>query len=115
MNKKLEKAIRHFECMRDDNIAVLNSGFGTKKGEHNSLYKNRKMYAELAINALEKQVPIEHHHTKVYEVKDNIRLSICPKCLCSITTNQYEYPKYCTWCGQKIDWSDWSEADERNT
>lgn len=74
------------------------------KAENIKAHIEPEFFNEVA-DALEKQVPIEHHHTKVYEVKDNIRLSICPKCLCSITTNQYEYPKYCTWCGQKLDWS----------
>lgn len=100
------------EMLLEDLKAVLKEAKAmgcteVRKFEHIQLEK-----LEVIVNALEKQVPIEHHHTKVYEVKDNIRLSICPNCLYSIITNQYEYPKYCTWCGQKIDWSDWSEADE---
>ena len=35
MNNELEKAIRFFKNMRDDNKVVLNSGFGMKKGENN--------------------------------------------------------------------------------
>lgn len=95
MFKKLEKAIRHFECMRDNNIVVLNSGFGTKKGEHNSLYKNRKMYAELAIEALEKQIPkkIEEHNKtckcRVFDYMDYECTQRVP---------------YCCVCGQKILW-----------
>ena len=83
-----------------------------QKNKEGYSYLLEKEECDMCIDALEKQVPIEHHHTKVYEVKDNIRLSICPNCLYSITTNQYEYPKYCPNCGQKIDWSDWSEADD---
>ena len=56
MSNELEKAIRYFKNMRDDNKVVLDSGFGMKKGESNLLYKNRKKYAELAIEALEKQI-----------------------------------------------------------
>ena len=36
----------------------------------------------MAINALEKQIAIPHHHIKIDKIKDcHIRLSICPKCL----------------------------------
>ena len=41
MSNELEKAIRYFKNMRDDNKVVLDSGFGMKKGENNLLYKNR--------------------------------------------------------------------------
>ena len=102
MIKKLEKAIRHFECMRDDNIVVLNSGFGTKKGEHNSLYKNRKMYAELAIEALEKQIP--------KKPVGEWYLLACPICNGVVDEHECNYKfDYCPNCGQKIDWS---EADD---
>lgn len=52
----IKKAIKHFECMKNDAIVVLDSGFGTKPGESDLVYRNRKMYAELAISALGKQV-----------------------------------------------------------
>lgn len=51
----IEKAIRHFRCMADDARIVLDSGFGTHPGECDLLYRNRKLYAELAIAALEEQ------------------------------------------------------------
>ena len=53
----IKKAIKHFECVKSNAVAVLDSGFGTKPNESNHAYKNRKLYAELAINALEKQIP----------------------------------------------------------
>lgn len=99
MIKKLEKAIRHFECMRDNNIAVLNSGFGTKKGEHNSLYKNRKMYAELAIKALEKQVPKKPTHEATIQ-----ECHTCPSC--KNVLDRFDKTLYCFFCGQRLDWSD---------
>ena len=60
----IEKAIRHFRCMADDARIVLDSGFGTHPGECDLLYRNRKLYAELAIAALEEQqrrrwIPVE--------------------------------------------------------
>lgn len=100
MTKELEKAIRHFECMRDDNIVVLNSGFGTKKGEHNSLYKNRKMYAELAIEALEKQIP------KKVIVRDiGVDTYDCPSCE-EVYLGCGGVYNYCPNCGQKLDLSE---------
>ena len=52
----IEKAIKHFECVKSDAKAVLDSGFGTKPNESNVVYKNRELYAELAIIALKKQI-----------------------------------------------------------
>lgn len=50
--EQIEKAIRHFTSMRDDAVVVLDSGFGTGKGESDLFYRNRKMYAEIAIEAI---------------------------------------------------------------
>lgn len=61
---------------------------------------------EVAIEALEKQIAKEHHHTRVVEVKCKTRESVCPACLGVIITTENEYPKHCDWCGQAIDWSD---------
>lgn len=60
----------------------------------------------IQIKALEKQTPMQHHHTRVVEIHDEARISVCPSCLGSITTRKDEYPKFCTWCGQALDWSD---------
>lgn len=60
----------------------------------------------MAISALEKQILIKHHHTRIDEVHDKARTSVCPSCLGCIITRVEEYPKFCTWCGQAIDWSD---------
>ena len=57
----IKKAIRHFECMRNDAVVILDSGFGTHPGESDLVYRNRKMYAELAINALEKQIEMKKY------------------------------------------------------
>lgn len=59
-----------------------------------------------AIVALSKQIPMEHHYTIVGECSggEKIRTSICPNCLGCITTVAEEFPRFCTWCGQAIDW-----------
>lgn len=61
-SEAIQKAIRHFECIKNDAVVVLDSGFGTRPGESNIVYRNRKMYAELAIQALEKQIPKKAEH-----------------------------------------------------
>lgn len=57
-----------------------------------------------AINALEKQIPVEHYHTNVIEVNDKIRVSVCPSCLWMNYTYKDEFPKFCNKCGQRIKW-----------
>lgn len=106
-SEAINKAIRHFECMKNDAVVVLDSGFGTHPGESDLVYRNRKMYAELAINALEKQIP----------KKVKIEQWIYTKCDCGYEFSKhhgdgyYSIPlenktKYCPDCGQKLDWSD---------
>lgn len=75
---EIEKAIKHFENMRDENIAVLNTGFGDKPNEHNTLYANRKLYADLAIQALyEKQE------------RDKMKCENCKYCLIDLSERKY--------------------------
>ena len=101
----IKKAIRHFECMKNDAVVVLDSGFGTHPGESDLVYRNRKMYAELAIQALENQIP----------KKVKIEQWIYTKCDCGYEFSKhhgdgyYSIPlenktKYCPNCGQKLDW-----------
>lgn len=71
---------------------------------HGGLYTDDSPAWELAFDALEKQIRIEHHHS-IVTVCSCVRQSVCPKCLHITITNPHEYPEYCTWCGQKIDWS----------
>lgn len=60
----------------------------------------------IAIEALEKQDPMEHHHTIVGECSggEKVRTSICPNCLGCIMTVEEEFPRFCAWCGQAIKW-----------
>lgn len=60
----------------------------------------------MAYKAVEKQIPMEHHHTRIVKLKIDVRESVCPCCLGVIVTSEKEYPKHCTWCGQRIDWSE---------
>lgn len=77
---------------------------------HHIVEKSHIYYLDLAFNmaieALNKQIPMEHHHTKVGECHDGdkARGSICPSCLGWIITSAEEFPRFCTWCGQAIDW-----------
>lgn len=113
-SEKIKKAIRHFNCMRNDAIVVLDSGFGTNPSESNLVYRSRKMYAELAILALEKQMPKKPYYEAggyaggelVYDAAK------CPTC-----EHDFEYGindwgcEYCCNCGQKLDWSveEWAD------
>ena len=109
--ENIKKAIKHFECMKSDAVTVLDSGFGTKPNESNTVYKNRKLYAELAISALDKQIPkhIEEQTEKDREFIDYV----CPNCKTTLQqkmkgatrTTIYKY-KHCIFCGQALDWSD---------
>lgn len=58
------------------------------------------------INALDKQIPMEHHHTVVGVCSggEKVRTSICPSCLGCIMTVEEEFPRFCAWCGQAIAW-----------
>ena len=95
-SEAIKKAIRHFECMKNDAVVVLDSGFGTHQGESDLLYRNRKMYAELAINALENQIPKKPTKDKYVP-----ELDFCPECGTEVTNCNY-----CPHCGQNIDWSE---------
>ena len=105
--EKLEKAIKHFENMRDNAIVVLDSGFGSKPGENNLLYRNRRERAQLAIDALEKQIPQKPdlEGDGYYNGELVIDTGICPRC-----RQDYEIechtPKFCENCGQALDWGD---------
>ena len=106
-NEAIKKAIRHFECMKNDAVVVLDSGFGTHPGESDSVYRNRKMYAELAINALEKQIakkPIDKSNNP-----HDWHVMACPCCEHTFwNSGQFVHyqPKFCNYCGQKLDWSE---------
>ncbi len=68
-----------------------------------------KQYREIGTieechKAREKQTPMKHHHTRLSYADDKIRESVCPNCLLVICTEEQSYPKFCTWCGQAIDW-----------
>ena len=102
MSNELEKAIRYFKNMRDDNKIVLDSDFGMKKGESNLLYKNRKKYAELAIEALEKQIAKK---PRINRVSDDTEYMKCPQCKLATVLYSDMKPDYCPKCGQKLDWN----------
>lgn len=99
----IRKAIRHFQNMKNEAVVVLDSGFGTHPGESDSVYRNRKKYAELAIEALQKQIPMKL-------VKDDTSYR-CQKCDHFVIYSH----NYCTKCSQKVEKSVWhnkSGSDE---
>lgn len=61
--------------------------------------KKRKKAIQIAIYALEKQIP-----KKVKMTDDLYPLSICP--YCKVKHIPCRNFKYCSYCGQALDWSD---------
>ena len=109
-SEAIKKAIRHFECMKNDAVVVLDSGFGTHQGESDLLYRNRKMYAELAINALENQIPKK----PTFDFNSSDVLSRF-HCACGKiiwvhhdigTMDNNDTPNYCSNCGIKFNWDE---------
>lgn len=101
--EQIKKAIGHFENIRDDANAVLESG--TYPEESALVYNNQKMHAELAINVLNKellQMPdyegdgCDDRGNTIYDTW------ICPFCKTSYEVD-YDNYKYCPECGQRID------------
>ena len=100
--ESIKKAIKHFECVKSDAVAVLDSGFGTKPNESNIVYKNRKLYAELAVNALEKQIP-----KKPIGKHTNYKCPVCDRRVRSGKgSSSFGVDFFCQRCGQALDWSD---------
>lgn len=97
--EELEKAIKHFKCERDGAIVVLDSGFGSRPGESDLLYRNRKERAQIAIDAIEKQIP-KSCCNRFYG--DGSVEYVCPTCESAVNDDQ----KYCDACGQALDWED---------
>lgn len=50
-----EEAIERFEKQLTEAMVVLDSGFGTRPGENDLLYRKRKEMAEIALQALREQ------------------------------------------------------------
>lgn len=102
--EELEKAIKHYKCERDGAIVVLDSGFGSRPGESDLLYRKRKERAQIAIDAIEKQIPQKPIH-------DSLADRACPVCDAYIPFDALndrieDAPKFCKECGQALDWSD---------
>lgn len=104
----IEKAIKHFECVRDDAQVVLDSGFGTHKGESDLVYRNRKMYAELAIEALEKQISKKPKNIFNHYIGEDYDYSTanCSNCNNIFSFDEDYMPLYCDKCGQKFDFEE---------
>lgn len=67
-------------------------------------------YTEIAINALEKQIPKKPRKTDSYRgVLKRVYAYVCPTCgnVClEKYMNKRQNTMFCWNCGQKIDWSD---------
>ena len=62
------------------------------------------MALDMAINALEKQIPTKVLHSYDDTVDEN--WCSCPICCSGLGWYHRKHYKYCMNCGQKLDWSD---------
>lgn len=104
MKAEIERAIRHFKCVLNDAQVVLDSGFGQRPNESPLVYETRKRNAQLAINALEKQIPkkpinVEKHYYNCPCCKQDLGVSDD-----DIFVYENPTPMYCPKCGQALDW-----------
>lgn len=96
-----------YKCW-DDRLSREESLILCKLLEELEQYRALGTVEELRV-ARDKQIPKKHHHTRIDRIDDCVRVSICPSCLRAVYTYKEEYPKYCSNCGNKIDWSDEDE------
>ena len=108
----IEIAIKHFENVRDGAMVVLDSGFGNKPNESPTLYKRKKLNAELAIYALKKQTPEKPIRANriikkngMFILSDDNEYWKCPICT-KVDVVLRENQEYCHNCGQAIDWGE---------
>ena len=62
-----EEAIQRFEKQLHESMVVLDSGFGTRPGECDLLYRKRKEMAEIALQALREQEERENPQPLTYD------------------------------------------------
>ena len=101
--EEMEKAIKHYKCECDGAIVVLDSGFGNNPGENNLLYRNRKERAQIAIDAIEKQLP-----QKPIGTYTDYKCPVCSRRVRSGkgSSSHGQRDNFCQRCGQKLDWED---------
>ena len=88
--------------MTEQEAKALVEWFKVRKGKTLKLNDDG---IDCVIEALEKQIPIQHYHTRIDHINDSIRTSVCPCCLGFIYTFKDDYPIYCSHCGQKLEWN----------
>ena len=81
-----------FDCLNSDDCDECDYCYAQ------GTFGEQKEAFQIAINALEKQIPKKHKE------KDCIGFNTlaCPECKMAL----YLYEPYCDNCGQKLDWSD---------
>lgn len=80
-----EEAIKRFENQLKGAIAVLDSGFGTRQGESDRLYRERKEMAQFALAALWEQEKRENEKPltldELYAVRNREPILVYAVCL----------------------------------
>ena len=111
---EIERAIRHFQRVEKESWSVLSGDLEPRPGESVELHRDRGRRAELAVVALQRQIPREPscvgggyaYGRMVYDAW------FCPHCGTRYEVGFDTYA-YCWNCGQAINWKseDWEDAD----
>ena len=89
-------------------MILYNKDFEPKND--NTSLENKKNAIDMAIEALEKQIPKKPYDVTEKEYDDFYYLGfICPSCNEAAVYQPYR-PKFCKHCGQKIDWLEVEEC-----
>ena len=91
------KELKEDISLYDNEITRLDASIGTPD-------RNLIDALEMAINALEKQIPMKVLHSYDDSVDEN--WCSCPICCSGLGWEHGKHYKYCMNCGKKLDWSD---------
>jgi hypothetical protein len=107
---EIEKAIKHFENMRDDNFVVLDKfKKDIESGKVNGItlvYDNRHLYYSLAIAALREKAEREkgcEFCRSLCRFCNVDSLDICDECKNHSKFEPIEHKRFCPNCGRKLE------------
>lgn len=94
-NEEAIKELKEDRALYESDI--VKTGDGTPEGQ-------LMLAIDMAIEALEKQIPKKPKRDKEYPLG-----RVCPKCSAYLGNVQFmsSIDDYCMWCGQALDWSDY--------
>jgi len=100
MNEQATKLIKNMLTVLDNCVDIIPGDGDGVQDDIQAL--------NLAITALEKQIPKKIYH-KTWADIDGVPYDLCPNCennLCTTGLLANRKGKYCSDCGQKLDWEE---------